>query len=135
MDRIIEDLFIGNYLDALDSKALESAGVRSVLSLDGTLKDADYSIHGVREIVVVELIDGAGNRPEVFLRAVRELARLRKNSAPVLIQCHAGQSRSAIVTARHLMAEEGMSLAHAMELISERREVKVTPGLQEVLDF
>ena len=135
MDRICEKLYIGNYLDALDPEGLTTAGIRSVLSLDGTLEGADYSQHDIVEIVAIELIDGAGNRPEKFLRAVRELARLVGESAPVLVHCHAGQSRSAIVTARYYIDYEGLSLAEAMERIADKRDIKVTPGLQEALDF
>ena len=84
---------------------------------------------------MVELIDGAGNRPEVFLRAVKTLKRFRANHAPVLVHCHAGRSRSAVVVASHLMRDCGLSLGEAMGTISKKREVIVTFGLQEALDF
>ena len=135
MDQICEKVYIGNYLDALAPEKLAAAGIRSVLSLDGTLEGADYAEHDIVEIVAIKLIDGSGNRPEVFLRAVRELGRLAREFSPVLVHCHAGQSRSAIVTARFYMDFEELSLAEAMERISESRDIKVTAGLQEALDF
>ncbi len=122
MDQICEKLYIGNYLDALAPERLAAAGIRSVLSLDGTLEGADYSQHDIVEIVTIELIDGEGNRPEVFLRAVRELGRLTREFSPVLVHCHAGQSRSAIVSARYYMDFEGLSLADAMERIARMQE-------------
>lgn len=135
VDWITEDLLIGNHLDAGDVSGLQERGIRSILSLDGSLAGADYSPHGVEEIVVVELIDGSGNRPEVFMRAVKTLARLRADRPPVLVHCHAGRSRSAVVVASHFMRDQGLSLAEAMNAISERREVMIAPGLQEALDF
>ena len=135
MDWITEDILIGNYLDAKDVAELRSRGVRSILCLDGSLAGANYSDHGIAEIKVVELIDGAGNRPEVFLRAVKILTRFRADHSPVLVHCHAGRSRSAVVVASHFMRDCGLSLAEAMDTISEKREVMITPGLQEALDF
>ena len=135
MDWITEDLLIGNYLDAKDVSGLKQRGVRSILCLDGSLAGEDYSTHGIKEIAVIELIDGAGNRPEIFMKAVRTLARLRGDHSPVLVHCHAGRSRSAVVVASHFMRDHGLSLAEAMNTISEKREVIITSGLQEALDF
>ncbi len=40
-----------------------------------------------------------------------------------------------MVVASHFMRDCGLSLLDAMELISSKREVNITAGLQEVLDF
>ena len=55
---------------------------------------------GVQRIEVVELIDGRGNRPETFLRAVDLLKKLKTKHSPVLVHCHAGKSRSAAVVCK-----------------------------------
>jgi protein-tyrosine phosphatase len=89
----------------------------------------------VVRIETVELIDGAGNPPERFLRAVRLLRDLIVTHPPVLVHCHAGQSRSAAVVCKYFMQVEGDSLADAMRRISTRRRVAIIAGLQEALDF
>src|SRR5262249_16337229 len=90
---------------------------------------------GVERIEVVELIDGAGNPPEKFLRAVRLLKDLLSTKSPVLVHCHAGQSRSAAVVCKYFMQEEGNTLNEAMRRITSKRKVAIIAGLQEALDF
>ena len=135
MDSITDSIWIGNYLDAQDPEALAQAGIRSLLCLDGCLVGRGAEELGVERIEIVELIDGAGNPPERFLRAVRLLQVLASKHAPVLVHCHAGQSRSAAVVCKFFMQEEGNSLAEAMGRITRKRRVAIIAGLQEALDF
>ena len=135
MDWITDDILIGNYLDAQDAEALTENGVKSIINLTGDELEMDYTALGIRSVRKFRLIDGAGNEPELFLNAVKALRFSRKRLPPVLVHCHAGQSRSAVVVAVHLMKDVGMELQEAMELISKKREVRITAGLQEALFF
>lgn len=134
MDSITEKIWIGNYLDASDPAAIANAGIRSILCLDGCLAGTKAEELGVERIEVVELIDGRGNPPERFLRAVRLLRDLIALHPPVLVHCHAGQSRSAAVVCKYFMTE-GDSLGEAMGKITSKRRVAIIAGLQEALDF
>jgi protein-tyrosine phosphatase len=134
MDQIIESIWIGNYLDAQDPEAKTTAGIRSILCLDGCLTGLKASELGAERIEVAQLIDGAGNPPERFLRAVRILQELVAKHPPVLVHCHAGQSRSAAVVCKYFMME-GDSLGEAMRKITSKRRVAIIAGLQEALDF
>jgi len=134
MDQITNDIWIGNFNDAKDLAALKENGIQSILCLDGCLVETKADELGVKWIEVVQLIDGRGNRPEVFLRAVRILQQMKTKHSPVLVHCHAGQSRSAAVVCKFLM-KEGNSLAAAMKQITSRRKVAIQAGLQEALDF
>jgi hypothetical protein len=89
VDSITDSIWIGNYVDATDRAALATAGIRSVLCLDGCMAATKPQDLGVERVEVVELIDGAGNSPERFLRAVRLLRDLAGAHAPVLVHCHA----------------------------------------------
>src|SRR3954471_8323659 len=100
MDCITDKIWIGNYLDAKDQSMLAKAGIQSILCLDGCMAGGRPAEWGVGGGEVVELIDGAGNPPAKFLRAVRLLGELVVAHAPVLVHCHAGQSRSAAVTCK-----------------------------------
>jgi protein-tyrosine phosphatase len=135
MDNITESIWIGNYLDAKDPEALAKAGIRSILCLDGCLVGTEPKELGVARIEVIELIDGAGNPPERFLRAVGLLRVLASKHSPVLVHCHAGQSRSAAVVCKHFMQQDGNSLGAAMRRITCKRRVAIVAGLQEALDF
>lgn len=135
MDQITEEIWIGSYVDANNRSALHQNGIRSILCLDGCLRENKPEELGVDRIEVVELIDGRGNRPEVFLRAVGLLRQLKSRHSPVLVHCHAGQSRSAAVVCKYFMKEEGDSLADAMKKITAKRKVAIQTGLQEAMDF
>jgi protein-tyrosine phosphatase len=135
MDYIVEDIWIGSIIDVNDPNVLNEAGIRSILCLDGCLHGRSSQELSVDRIEVVELIDGRGNRKEVFLRAVEMLRKLKKDHPPVLVHCHAGVSRSAAVVCKFLMSEQSKSLAEAMKMITTRRKVAIQAGLQEALDF
>ena len=134
MDAITQSIWIGNFLDAKDEAALSKAGIHSILCLDGCLAGRSADELGVKQIEVVESIDGPGNSPAKFLRAVRLLKDLTSEHAPVLVHCHAGQSRSAAVVCKYFM-QEGDSLGEAMHRITSKRRVAIVAGLQEALDF
>ncbi len=135
MDRITERIWIGNSDEAKDRESLQAAGIRSALCLDGCMTRVGAEEAGVERVEVVELIDGAGNRPEVFLRAVRILRHLAAKHPPVLVHCYAGRSRSAAVVCSFLMRDEGNSLVEAMRRITAKRRVAIAAGLQELLDL
>jgi protein-tyrosine phosphatase len=103
--------------------------------LNGESYDVDYAGVGIWKTKMFDLIDGAGNDPYVFLKAVDALKHYRQSRSPVLVHCHAGKSRSAVLVAVHFMRNHGMSLSDAMELISSRRDIRITSGMQEALDF
>ncbi|MEM7384486.1 MAG: hypothetical protein AAF514_06025 [Verrucomicrobiota bacterium] len=65
MDWITDNLLIGNYLDARDIGLLRRHGIRSMVSLDGSLHGVDYSVHGIEAVATIDFIDGPGNEPQV----------------------------------------------------------------------
>jgi dual specificity phosphatase 12 len=135
VDKITDKIWIGNTIDARDRSSLANTGIRSILCLDGCLSGIKPEALGVDRVEIVELIDGAGNPPERFLRAVKMLRDLTNKHGPVLVHCHAGQSRSAAVVCKYFMQEEGASLAEGMQRITAKRRVAIVAGLQEALDF
>jgi protein-tyrosine phosphatase len=133
MDWITDEVAIGNYLEALDGSLLKQHGFRSVLSLDGTLTEQHAAQFGLAEVVSYQLIDGPGNDLRVFCFAIEDLRRLAASQSPVLVQCHAGRSRSAVVVAAHLMKCCGLNLREAISLVASKREISVTPALLDLL--
>jgi protein-tyrosine phosphatase len=134
MDWITEDIAIGNYLDALDLELIRSNSISSALSLDGTLYGKDSAEFGLKRIEVVRLDDGPGNDRRLFRLAVGHLTDLVREAPPVLVQCHAGRSRSAVVVAGYLIKAREIEPAEALRLISEKREIAVTAGLEQLLE-
>ena len=133
MDWITDDIAIGNYLDATDVAARQSGGVRSLLCLDGKLSAGYAGRLGLEEVASFSLIDGDGNHSGVFEAAVRTVDRLAVSHPKLLVQCHAGRSRSVIVVAAHLMRRERLRPQEAIRRIASRRETAITPGIERLL--
>jgi|WetSurMetagenome_2_1015567.scaffolds.fasta_scaffold204986_2 protein-tyrosine phosphatase len=133
MNWITEQIAIGNYLDAQDVELLRREGIGSILSLDGTLAGRVPAELGLRKIAVVKLQDGPGNAPDMFFRAVDTLSRLVSTSPPVMVQCHAGRSRSAVIVAGHFVKTRGILPDEALRLVAAKRELQVMPGLDSML--
>ena len=133
MDWITDTVAIGNHAEARDAELLRRHAFRSVLSLDGSLAADRAAEFGLAEVVPYRLVDGAGNDLRVFRLAARDLRRLAKAQPPVLVHCHAGRSRSAVVVAAYLMLAEGLDPEAAIAAVAARREINVTPALVELL--
>jgi protein-tyrosine phosphatase len=125
---------IGNHREARDAALLRREGVRSALSLDRTLREGDAAELGLAAVEAVPLEDGPGNDPRLFRRAVDALADLAADSGPVLVQCHAGRSRSAVVVAAHLMRSLGLGADEALARVAAKRQTAVAAGLVRGLD-
>ncbi|MEM7232998.1 MAG: dual specificity protein phosphatase [Planctomycetota bacterium] len=136
MDWITDKLAIGNYLDAGNVETLQDAKIRCVLTLDGNLRDARPENLGVERIESFSIIDGPGNDAGFFLRILAVLENRVSDSAPVLVACHAGQSRSAALVTAYLMRTKSLASSEAFELVrAERPMVKIQPGLLTLLDY
>ena len=135
MDWITDEIAIGNYLDALDTELIRRERIRSALSLDGTLHGKEPSECGLQRIEVVPLEDALGNEPQLYRLAVGFLTELVREAPPVLVQCHAGRSRSVVVVAGYLVTAHGLAQEEALTFVASKREVAVTPGLELLLDY
>ncbi len=134
MDWITDEIAIGNYLEAVDVEMLQRENFASALSLDGTLYGREPVDYGLRRIEVVRLEDAPGNEVRLFKLAVEFLGELVREAPPVLVQCHAGRSRSAVVVAGYLVTERGIDPVEALDFVAAKRPIAVTPGLEELLD-
>jgi protein-tyrosine phosphatase len=134
MDWVTDDIAIGNYLEAQDRGLLQREGIVAVLCLDRTLQGKAPTDLGLKAIEVIPLEDGAGNDPRLFRRAVDTLTDLCQQGGPVLVQCHAGRSRSAVVVAGYLVKTLGIAPEEALARLAAKREVAVAPGLLHLLD-
>lgn len=134
MNWITEKIAIGNYLEAQDVELLRRENIQSVLSLDGTLENQVAAALGLKEFRVVKLQDAPGNDPRLFRLAVDQVDELVRESPPVLVQCHAGRSRSIVVVAGHLIKSLKIDAAEALRRVTEKREAAVTTGLERLLN-
>ena len=134
LDWIEHDIAIGNFTEAKDAELLEKARISSALSLDGTLSGVLPQSLKLKKIEVVRLEDGPGNDLRLFNMAINALDELVRTAPPVLVQCHAGRSRSVVVVAAHLMKRLGIDASTALARVAARREIAITPGLEQLLE-
>jgi protein-tyrosine phosphatase len=134
VDWIEQDIAIGNFVEAKEMELLEKASISSTLSLDGTLSGVKPETLKLKKIEVVRLEDGPGNDLSLFKMAVSALDELVRRAPPVLVQCHAGRSRSVVVVAAHLMKRLGIDAPTALARVASKREISITPGLEELLE-
>lgn len=127
MDWITDEVAIGNYLEAQDAALLKQSRIRSVVSLDGTLSTKHAVELGLAEVAAYRLIDGAGNDLRVLGFAIDDLLRLTRTQSPVLVHCHAGRSRSAIVVAGYLMKRHSIASAEAIAAIARPSARSTSP--------
>ena len=136
MDWITDDLAIGNYLDARNRNLLTDERIQSVICLDGNLRGRSPEDLGVQRIDVYRLEDGPGNDSGLFLRILGVLETLLAEYKPVLVSCHAGQSRSAVLVTAHLMRSHALGIDEAVERIRQKRpQIDIQPGLLSLLAF
>ncbi len=133
MDWITAKVAIGNYIDARDSGLLKRESIRSLISLDGTVGSTDAAAFGLAEVTCHRLVDGDGNDPRIFASALANLQRMAESCAPVLVQCHAGRSRSAVLVAAYLMHDQNLTPKQALAMVAAKREISVASGLVKLL--
>ena len=133
MDWITDNIAIGNFVDAADQRMREANGIRSMICLNNKQRGAVAGQLGLDALANYDFIDGAGNSPDLFQRAVLKVAEFSERHPRLLVQCHAGRSRSVIIVAGHLMRMNGWSPKQALDYVTSRRESAVAPELESLL--
>ena len=133
MDWITDEVAIGNCLEARDAELLRRHGFKAVVSLDGTVNAKDAETLGLSAVASYRFIDGAGNDARLFRLAVDDLRRFAQSHPPVLVQCHAGRSRSAVVVAAYLMSVRRLDADAAVAAVRAKRSTNIAPELIEML--
>jgi hypothetical protein len=130
LDWITPEIAIGNCEDALWLEGVRSAGIQSILSLNGWPNSA-VNFHGLTW-KCVELIDGFGNPVGKLLEAVCQLHELVEQGS-VLVHCMEGVSRSPLVVASYLADKAQRPFEDCLQEVSQLRKwVSLQPGLMEL---
>lgn len=130
---ITDSIAVGNQAAAHDSDLRASEGFLGVVSLDGSIDWDLAEAKGYDDFYGLRLIDGPGNSEQDLLQALTALVQMVEDSAPVLVHCHAGRSRSVSLVACYLAYQRKVSLAHAYSEVAAKREVAIQDGLPETM--
>ena len=125
MDWITDQIAIGNFLDA---QSLPEE-IDAVLCL----REACCEDRSDIDALCIPFIDGPGNDPRDLEEALAFIEEVVTAGQRILVHCHAGRSRSVVIVARHLMRSRGLTAQAALDLISARREIYLSPGIEDLL--
>jgi protein-tyrosine phosphatase len=134
MDWITDQIAIGDYREAQDMELMRRHKFRSVLGLISTLRGKSPEHLAVERIEIIELLDGPGNSPARFVRAIELLSQLVAEEPPVFVHCRAGWSRSPAVVAGYLMRSSGLSAEDALAAVAAKRSMVMAPELRAMLE-
>jgi hypothetical protein len=126
MDWITEQIAVGNFVDAL----LLPPEVDVVLCLKPGCCEHREDV----EMLYIPLIDGSGNNPARYIEAVAFIQQCVAERKRILVHCHAGKSRSVCMVARYFMESEGITREAALARVSDKREIYLTPGIEEIFE-
>ncbi len=133
MDWITDSIAIGNRIEAHDPILRAKHGFLGLISLDGSMTDERALAAGYDDWECISMVDGPGNDVALYRNVVQALIGMVDGSAPVLVHCHAGLSRSVTVVAGYLVKTRGWSGQTAYDFIASKRETAVQAGLSELL--
>jgi len=129
VDWITESIAIGNFVDA---QSASEADIDAILCLkEDCCDERDDRFY----VLAIPLIDGAGNEKRLFDDAVDFIEDIVSSGEKILVHCHAGRSRSVCIVARYLMTRQGMPRDRALSVIEEKREIFLSPGVEELLSI
>jgi len=120
MDRINENLYIGDLMDAGRSEWLREGSPTAVLKLSHGDPEEPYP--EAVAVAEVQLIDGPRNGYTDFERAAETLLDLLDEHV-VFVHCAAGVSRSGSVSAAALAVRQDVDVDAALEQITQHRPV------------
>ena len=128
MDWITDNIAIGNFIDA--EKA--SGKVDAVLCLKPDCCSEDCTDY---DVYALPLIDGPGNDKRFLDDAINFIDEVVSSGETILVHCHAGRSRSVCMVARYFMKKKGMTRVQALAKIEAKREIYLSPGIEELLEL
>jgi len=129
MQKVRENLFFGDLMDACDHQAYQENDVDAVFNLCGIKPTVEYPDDV--QFFDLELVDGDTCKYENFYQAIRQLVDSLNQDYTVFVHCAAGNSRSVAVCAAAYAVLEDTSFEEGMEKMRTLRSVHPEPKLVE----
>lgn len=135
-NKISNNLYIGNYQSAIDLNFLKEKNIKLIVNCT---KSYEYPIREEIHMIRLNITDFNSPENNIIIASsmdkILQLINIYINSNEgVLVHCHMGQQRSAMVVACYLMKYRGLSLDEAIHKIKSKRKLAFLPEAT-FLDF
>lgn len=134
-DCIIEGLYLGGIMAALNEQDLQGKGITHVLSVDEKpLPDVLTSQINYKHVFALDLYDF--DLLSCFPECLAFIDQARESGGKVLVHCQAGISRSSTIVIAYLMHKLNLSKQQAVDHVTAVRNIiKPNDGFQEQLQL
>jgi protein-tyrosine phosphatase len=138
-NKIYKNLYIGNYESALDKKFLKNKNIKLIVNCTRTYS---YNLSDDIQMVRINITDINSPENNIIIAStidkVLEIINIYiKSDEGVLVHCHMGQQRSAMVVVCYLMKYKKLSLIDAIILVKNKRKLAFLPEatFQDFLNY
>jgi hypothetical protein len=119
--KILDYLFLGNYLDGRAVERLRGLGITEVLNVSDSARFIEDSGIRVHHIPISDF--GDTNLSEVFKSCFTIIQKCNHEGKRILVHCRHGQNRSPSVVLGYLISHDHMTLKRAYELVTSVRPI------------
>lgn len=119
MDKIYDNLYIGNWEEAANARLLASVGITAIFNLARERNDPVWD--GPIVWVKCGIWDGPGNRVSDIELAVNALGQLFEDGHRVMAHCAVGASRTPYICALAVARRSGRAFDEVLAEIKQRR--------------
>ena len=124
-NEIIKNLWVGNYMSAVDQNFLNRNNIKLIINLSKTIEFTTLQDIYKYRIAINDNLSEESNVGMInhFENSYNLIDKFLKNNQGVLIHCRAGAQRSATLAALYLMKKYNIRSEKAMEIVKTQRKI------------
>ena len=135
-NKIFDNLYVGNYESPVDTEFLKKANIKLIINCT---KNYKYKIDDSINILRLNITDFNSPENNIIIASnidkILDIIHIYLNSNEgVLVHCHMGQQRSAMIISCYLMKYKKMKLEETIEKIKLKRKYAFLPEIT-FIDF
>ena len=117
MDKITENIFLGDYSASVDVPLLKKLGIKKVLTISDYLGGPKYDMNDfIHKRINIYDVSGVN-----IIQYFGECIKFMQGNEKILVHCMAGLSRSATIVIAYLMWSQRWKFADALDYVVKRR--------------
>lgn len=129
MDHIIDNIYLGNWVDSTNWKVLEARNIKSIFTLNVEKYDTKCRKKNMEARGIAHLFICIDDRPDENIKHHLDTGvKYIHGAGPILVHCSAGISRSASFVIAYLIRYKNMSVNEALAFCRSRRR-RVNPNI------